>query len=305
MDPRAAVAPFVALLSLGCAGYENVFVPLPGGPPPPSDVRPVVRAAELLAARDALPFRSKEQLLHLFHERIADPTGGPFEVPAGEIARLAGELKTLFPLHACRRIVFEQGLLWLTFDEDQTVPLSSTMGQANLSLSRDLGLALRRDGAVTRCTVVWGGLRLNASGLVRWLYPMARDIQADVLSYTPSPGSSIVTATQTIRVEGEVTAADNAVIVDYVHEAFPEDEDLRFERGLARIFGMRYDLTPPDRVRIAGRAGRADAGLYGSIAGMIDRAFRDPDSFAGATEVRIEAAYDLETKWLEFDVSFR
>lgn len=302
MDPRTVVAPFLALLSFGCAAYENVYENPPGGPPPPSDDRPAVGADELLALRAALPFRSKEELLHLFHERIDDR---PFQVPAAEIARLAGEIETLFPLHACRRIVYEQGVLWLTFDEDQTVPLASTMGQANLSFSRDLGLALRRDGASTRCTVVWGGLRLNASGVVRWLYPMARDIQADVLSYTPSPGSSIVTATQTILTDAKVTAADNAVLVDFLHEAFPEDEDLRFERDTARILGMRYDLTPPGRVRIAGRAMREDPGLHASIETMIRDAFRDPADLERETEVRIEAAYDLETRWLEFDVMLR
>ena len=296
----------LALLLAGCGGYENIYTNPPERPIVERE-RPTMTAAELLAVRDAQPFRSREQLLQIFHVLLGRPGDLRFVMPEPEIQKLAASLETLFPLRDCRRIEYDAGMLWLVFDEDQLVSVPDASAQIGLSLSREIGLKLTRDGDTTTCAVTWGGLRMNGSLLLHWLYPMAHDIQADRLEYAVAENNSTVIARQTVRVPAgrvRVTTSEDEIVVDVDHPQFPDDEDVVYHRESIDLYGVTYELTPPDRVTIEGTRARIDAELYDVLRALIDDAFRAPAALAHDLQIEMSAAYNLEARRLRFEFSF-
>lgn len=131
----AALSPVVLIAIL--AGCGQAVRP----PAAPAATQDVMTAAELLSWRQAHAWVSREQMLHCFATSIL-PSGRPVIITQPLINDLAAQRKGLFPLAACEKIEWRDGLLRLRFVADQTVSLPNTFGQGQMWLSRELAFAV-------------------------------------------------------------------------------------------------------------------------------------------------------------------
>ncbi len=268
----------------------------------------VMTAAELLTWRQAHAWVSREQMLHCFTTSIL-PSGRPVVITQPLINDLAAQRKGLFPLSACEKIEWRDGLLHLRFVADQTVSLPNTFGQGRMWLSRDLAFAVStateseiapipgwsheaRPGPALpphrlTLTLREGSIRISFTWLARLFAPAwMHETRVKALRYhldEPNQASALVGID--VRAyplaQLRVTPAPERLTIDVADPDFPNAPDMEITQAgfaLASIGGEWKE---------------------GQASVLAARALADPGAATAAgIGYRAELAYDLETRRL-------
>ncbi len=257
-------------------------------------------------------FTSQEELLQLFCELYHKDATRGFRLERPTLARMAKQVRTLFPLSACEEISFRNHRLQMIFRENQAVPVSGTFGQVSVSLSKELAFrvdAVPEDPAALRFQVEAGGLRVNTSWLAKMISPFASDIQASALTYKLDKAGRSSTAgveqnRSFPREKVVLTRTASETTVDVVDDDLPDPCDLRFRKGECKVFGVLFRLLGEDEVETAGEKSKAPA-QFKRLHQIIESALTDPDAlFKDGLRQDIIASYNFEEKKTGFQWSF-
>ncbi len=238
------------------------------------------RLEELLEHRT---FKSQEELFQLLFLLYAREEPQAIRLGEEVIARLAREIKTLFPLAGCQTIELEEGRIVFEFAGDQDVAIPNTWRQASLTMPKKLVLRVTEvlpaatagkrpgpssrpedtQGRSIRFSVEQGFLQLHFSFLLKIFGGKLRDAEGSELVYqlddarktsrlqlievTPLAGNSLKIA--------HLPAADKepkTLWIDILHPDFPGARDIGISERTVSFLGTEVELLPDQTIRIGG-----------------------------------------------------
>jgi hypothetical protein len=140
----------------------------------------------------AHPWRAKEELFHFVLSRFQ--TGqDSYELSPEALAYMGKNFTGLFPVASIRSARFHQGILELELSADQSVPVSSAIGQIAVALTKHLAFRMEPitpgDPNGLRFTLVKGGMRVNFSWCLKTMAGrgIPGDIQCDAFLFAIDP----------------------------------------------------------------------------------------------------------------------
>lgn len=234
---------FIVLFCATCVLYRNV----PTDQTTPTEIPPrssTCQVIDLSAVKDwqaAHPWRAKEELFH-FVLSFSQSGQNSYELSPDALSYIGKNFSGLFPVASIRSARFSQRILELDLGTDQSVPVSSAIGQIAVALTKRLAFRIEPiapgDPNGLRFTVMQGGMRLNFSWCLKTMGKgIPGDIQCDAFLFAIDPDKKnavITTLREKIFPRNQITIvaahpdgkAKNILELDLLDPDFPATTDL-------------------------------------------------------------------------------
>jgi hypothetical protein len=250
-------------------------------------------------------FVSKEELFQLLHQLYSEQQD-MIRLDRPVIQKLAGTIKSLFPLDACESITLKDGTVNMAFIQPQDIYIPKTWHQASLKIPKHLVLRLENvqkpnspgglikpvenDTQSVRFIVEQGYLQLDFSFLLKIFGPNLRDAQGGELLYQISEKKqisslSLIEVTPLTQHDLSVekrqsnTQPDEYSWIDICHSDFPDTKDIGVSANKMSYLGMEIELLPEERIRFGKEEPRQDSEAYhyfrNSLGNFKDLVFSD------------------------------
>jgi hypothetical protein len=231
---------------------------------------------DLLAKRSFTSQEELFQLLYILHDREKLTA---FSLDRETISRLAGRIKTIFPLSECLRIEVRDSRIVFEFSEPQDVVIPHTWRQASLAMPRRLVLQIhdpktdkpprepsdpgQKPGTTLEKSISFsvdqGYLQVHFSFLLRFLGGKLRDAEGNRLVYqidekkkisrmqlielTPLKGASLQLAAAPEK------KSNDFLWIDIRHPDFPGEHDIGISDTRVSFLGTEVEILDDQMIR--------------------------------------------------------
>jgi hypothetical protein len=192
------------------------------------------------------------------------------------IQKLAGKIKSLFPLNACKSIILHDGTVSMIFDKPQDIHIPNSWHLASLKISEHLVLRIENAQGTNSPSGIFdhidnntqsmlfiieqGYLQLDFSFLLNIFGNKFRDGQGSELLYQINEKKHISSlslievnplAQHDFSVEKQHpdTQTDGHSWIDIRHSDFPDTKDIGISTNKIFFLGTEIELLPEKRIR--------------------------------------------------------
>lgn len=279
-------------------------------------------------------FVSQEELFQLLHQLYLQQQG-MIHMDKSLVQKLAGTIKSLFPLDACESITLQDGTVSIFFNKPQDIYIPNSWHQASLKISKHLVLRLEisketdssssslfnpveNNTQSVRFMIEKGHLLLNFSFLLKIFGNNLRNGQGSELLYQINEEKQI--SSLALIESNPITQHDLSVKkpqsnihpdeyfwIDIRHADFPDTTDIGISMNKISMLGMDIELLPGERIRFGDEEPRQDKKAYRYFRSSLER-FKDI-VFSDGKPITIDYTrtfgYQFEERKMFISIGFR